>query len=57
MVVIQAVTTINSGSITSYEIMGLQEYTNYVITVRASNSAPSSAVSNIFAAMTMKAGE
>ena len=35
-------TTINSGSITSYEIMGLEEDSRYSITVTASNSAGNS---------------
>ena len=50
-------TTINSGSITSYEIMELEEDTNYIITVTASNSAGSSAFSSPVTAMTMEAGE
>ena len=45
----------NSGS--SYEIMGLEEDSTYSITVTASNSAGSSAVSNTVTAMTMDAGE
>ena len=50
-------TTINSGSITSYEITELEEDSTYSITVTASNSAGSSAVSNTDTAMTMEAGE
>ena len=49
-------TTINSGSITSYEITGLEEDSTYSITVTASNSAGSSAVSSPVIAMTMEAG-
>ena len=49
-------TTITDGS-TSYDIMGLEEDSSYTITVTASNSAGSSAVSNTFTAMTMEAGE
>ena len=50
-------TTMNSGSITSYEIMGLEEDSNYIITVTASNSAGSSGLGNPVTAMTMEAGE
>ena len=39
------------------EIMNLQEDSTYTITVIASNSAGSSAVSNTVTAMTMEAGE
>ena len=49
-------TTITDGS-TSYEITELEEDSTYSITVTASNSAPSSAVSNTTTAMTMEAGE
>ena len=49
-------TTITDGS-TSYDIMGLEEDSSYTITVTASNSAGSSAVSNTVTAMTMEAGE
>ena len=49
-------TTITDGS-TSYEIMGLEEDSTYSITVTASNSAGSSAVSNTVTPMTMEAGE
>ena len=49
-------TTINDGS-TSYDIAGLEEDSTYSITVIASNSAGSSAVSNTVTAMTMEAGE
>ena len=48
--------TITDGS-TSYEIMGLEEDSSYTITVTASNSAGSSAVSNTVTAMTLEAGE
>ena len=50
-------TTVNSGSITSYEIMGLEEDTNYIITVTASNSAGNSGSSSPVTPMTMEAGE
>ena len=50
-------TIINSGPITSYDITGLEEDSTYAITVTASNSAGSSAVSNTVTAMTMEAGE
>ena len=50
-------TTINSGFITSYEIIGLEEDSTYIITVTASNSAGSSALSSPVTAMTMEAGE
>ena len=49
-------TTITDGS-TSYDIMGLEEDSSYTITVTASNSAGSSADSNIVTAMTLEAGE
>ena len=49
-------TTITDGS-TSYDIMGLEEDSSYTITVTASNSAGSSAVSNLITAMTLEAGE
>ena len=49
-------TTITDGS-TSYDIMGLEEDSSYTITVTASNSAGSSAVSNTVIEMTMEAGE
>ena len=49
-------TTITDGS-TSYDIMGLEEDSSYTITVTASNSAGSSAVSNTVSAMTLEAGE
>ena len=42
---------------TSYDITGLEEDSTYSITVIASNSAGSSAVSNTVTAMTMEAGE
>ena len=49
-------TTITDGSI-SYDITGLEEDSTYSITVTASNSAGSSAVSNTVTPMTMEAGE
>ena len=49
-------TTITGGS-TSYDITELEEDSTYSITVMASNSAGSSAVSNTVTAMTMEAGE
>ena len=49
-------TTITDGS-TSYDIMGLEEDSSYTITVTASNSAGSSAVSNTVTEMTLEAGE
>ena len=49
-------TTITDDSI-SYEITELEEDSTYSITVTASNSAGSSAVSNTVTAMTMEAGE
>ena len=49
-------TTITDGS-TSYDIMGLEENSNYSITVAASNAAGSSAVSNTVTEMTLEAGE
>ena len=49
-------TTITDGS-TSYDITELEEDSTYSITVTASNSAGSSAVSNTVTAMTMEAGE
>ena len=49
-------TTITDGS-TSYDITELDEDSTYSITVTASNSAGSSAVSNTVTAMTMEAGE
>ena len=42
---------------TSYDITRLEEDSTYSITVTASNSVPSSAVSNTVIAMTMEAGE
>ena len=48
--------TINDGS-TSYDITELEENSTYSITVTASNSAGSSAVSNTVTAMTMEAGK
>ena len=48
--------TITDGS-TSYDITELEEDSTYSITVTASNSAGSSAVSNTLTAMTMEAGE
>ena len=49
-------TTITDGS-TSYDITELEEDSTYSITVTASNSGGSSAVSNTVTAMTMEAGE
>ena len=49
-------TTITDDS-TSYDITELEEDSAYSITVTASNSAGSSAVSNTVTAMTMEAGE
>ena len=49
-------TTITDGS-TSYDITELEEDSTYSITVTASNSPGSSAVSNTVTAMTMEAGE
>ena len=48
--------TITDGS-TSCDITGLEEDSTYSITVTASNSAGSSAVSNTVTAMTMEAGK
>ena len=50
-------TTINSGSITSYEITELEEDSTYVITVTASNPAGSSTFGGPVTPMTMEAGE
>ena len=50
-------TTINSGSITSYEIMGLEEDSTYIITVTASNSAGDSGLGSPVTRITMEAGE
>ena len=50
-------TAINSGSITSYEIMELEEDTNYIITVTASNAAGSSGLGSPVTRITMEAGE
>ena len=49
-------TTVTDDS-TSYDITELEEDSTYSITVTASNSAGSSAVSNTVTAMTMMAGE
>ena len=49
-------TTITDGS-TSYDIMGLEEDSTYTITVTATNTAGSSAVSDAVPAMTLEAGE
>ena len=49
-------TTITDGS-TSYDITELEEDSTYSITVTASNSVPSSEVSNSVTAITMEAGE
>ena len=48
--------TITDGS-TGYDITELEEDSTYSITVTASNSAGSRAVSNTVTAMTMEAGE
>ena len=50
-------TTINSGSITSYEITELEEDSTYVITVTASNPAGNSGSSSPVLSMIMEAGE
>ena len=47
--------TITDGS-TSYDITGLEEDSSYNITVRASNTAGSTAVSNTVTVMTPEAG-
>ena len=47
---------ITDGS-TSYDIVELEEDSSYTITVTASNSAGSSAVSNTATEMTLEAGE
>ena len=49
-------TTITDSS-TSYDIMGLEEDSNYTITVTATDTADSSAVSDAVSAITMDAGE
>ena len=49
-------TTITDSSISSYVIKGLEENTNYDITLRLSNSPRNSAVNSI-TALTLKAGE
>ena len=48
--------TITDGS-TSYDITGLEEDSSYNITVRASNTAGSTAVSNTVTVITLEAGE
>ena len=48
--------TITDGS-TSYDITGLEEDSSYNITVRASNTAGSTAVSNTVTVMTPETGE
>ena len=48
--------TITNGS-TNYDMMGLEEDSSYTISVIASNSAGSSALSNTIAIMTLQAGE
>ena len=45
-----------TGGSTGVDIMGLEEESNYSITVAASNEAGSSAVSNTVTAMTLEAG-
>ena len=42
---------------TSYTITGLEEDSSYSITVRASNTAGSSEISNTLTAMTLEGGE
>ena len=42
---------------TSYDITGLEEDSSYSITVRASNTAGSSEISNTVTPMTLEAGE
>ena len=49
-------TTITNGS-TGFDIMGLEEDSSYTITVTASNSVGSSALSNTLTKMTLQAGE
>ena len=49
-------TTITSG-FTSYDIVRLEEDSNYTFTVMAYNSAGSSEVSNTIPLMTLEAGE
>ena len=46
-----------SVGFTSYDIMGLEEDSSYTITVTATNTAGSSAVSDAVTAMTLEAGE
>ena len=48
---------ITYGSTTSYEIMELEEDSNYTISVTAANVAASSAVSETVTGMTEDAGE
>ena len=48
--------TITDGS-TSYDITGLEEDSSYNITVRASNTAGSTAVGNTITVITLEAGE
>ena len=50
-------TTIMDGSLTTYDITGLEEDSEYSVTVTASNTVGSSAVSNIITGMTLEAGE
>ena len=50
-------TTIMDGSMTTYNITGLEEDSEYSVTVTASNTVGSSAVSNTITDMTMEAGE
>ena len=45
------------GGSTSYDITGLEEGSIYTITVTASNSAGSTAVSNTVTAITLEAGK
>ena len=53
----QANTTITDGSTVSYDIPELEENSQYIVTVTASNSAGSSGASNSVNGMTAVAGE
>ena len=46
-----------NGSFTSYTIMGVEESTNYTITVKASNAAGSAVSDPVVIRMTHEAGE
>ena len=48
--------SLTDGS-TSYDIMGVEEDSSYIITVTASNTAGISSVSNTLTAMTQEAGQ